>query len=239
MMLLKFMSILLEQEFNTRCRAERHWPACLGFNTFHPMMRLWRVFACGISLAAVGVIAHAQARDFDIARFSPPGGWTAEEAADHVTYTRIDQQAGTFCMFAVYASQPAGADPAADFASEWQGLVAASFTAPPAPLPTRRTTSAGQAYLEASAIVSRDGQPYAADLSVLLAGDRVQSILAVATDAGVLRAYKAPLAAFLGSFTYGSRGPRRDQGEGDHRRLDGIHNSDRRLHARAPVGDLL
>jgi hypothetical protein len=59
--------------------------------------------------------------------------------------------------------------------------------------------------LEGSAIVTRDDVSYAAVLDVMLVGDRVQSILVVATDPDVLKAYQPQLGAFLGSFRYGSQ----------------------------------
>jgi hypothetical protein len=158
---------------------------------------------CALLLLASATILPAQARTFDIASFTPPAEWTAEESGDHVTFTRIDNSAGTFCMFAVYASQAAGIDPTAGFASEWDALVAASFTAPAAPKPVRARTAGGLSFMEGSAAVSRDTASYFADLSVLQAGDRIQSIVVVASTAEVFNSYRSQLTSFLGSFTYG------------------------------------
>jgi len=164
-----------------------------------------RLAACTLLLATSGVLAQGQSRTFDIATLSPPAGWTAAAEGDHITWSLIDKAAGTFCMFTVYESQPASADPAADFASEWNALVAASFTAPNAPTPTPRKTAAGQSYMEAGGIVKQGDTPYYADLNVMLAVDRVQSIVVVATTAAVARTYQPQLTAFLASVKYAAR----------------------------------
>jgi len=164
-----------------------------------------RLYAGIILLAAAAAAAGGQALTFDIATFTPPKGWTQERGADHVTYTQIDNKAGTFCMFGVYASQPAAADPGADFASEWQALVAASFTSPQPPAPTRAATPAGQPFLAGAANVSRGDTPYVAELVVILAGPRLQSVVVIAPTEEVLSEYQPRLAEFIGSFRYPSQ----------------------------------
>jgi len=164
-----------------------------------------RPFAALILLAAAAAAASGQGLTFDIASFTPPAGWQQEKAADHVTFTQVDNQAGTFCMFAVYSSRPADAEPSAGFAAEWQALVASSFATRSVPAPTREVTPVGQTFLAGAAAVSRGDTPYVVELVVMLAGARLQSVLAVAPTEEVLGAYQSALADFLASFRYPSQ----------------------------------
>jgi hypothetical protein len=84
-------------------------------------MRAWNVWIFPL-LLAVQPLVHGQATRFDIATFTPPAGWTSAQQGDHLTYTLIDQKAGTYCMFVVYGSQATLGEPSADFASEWKAL---------------------------------------------------------------------------------------------------------------------
>jgi hypothetical protein len=170
--------------------------------TMHNATARARLFLGIILLAAASAAAHGQASTFDIAAFTPPAGWQQEMGADHVTYTQVDNQAGTFCMFAVYSSQPAPAEPSSGFAAEWQALVGSSFASPVAPAPARGVTLAGQPFLAGSAAVSRGNTPYVVELVVMLAATRLQSVLVVAPTERVLGAYQPALADFLASFRY-------------------------------------
>lgn len=158
-----------------------------------------------ILLAAAAAALQGQGLTFDIAAFTPPAGRQQQRDADHVTFTLVDAQAGIFCMFAVYSSQPAPDEPSAGFAAEWQALVAASFASPVAPVPTRAVTPTGQPFLAGAAAVSRGDTPYVVELVVMLAGARLQSVLAVAPTEQVLGAYQPALADFLASFRYPSQ----------------------------------
>jgi len=172
--------------------------------TMHNGTARTRLFA-GIILLVAAAAARGQALTFDIAAFTPPAGWQQERGADHVTFTLVDNQAGTFCMFAVYSSQPAAPEPSAGFAEEWQALVASSFASTATPAPTRAVTPTGLPFLAGAAPVSRGDTPYVVELVVMLAGARLQSVLVVAPTEQVLSACQPALADFLASFRYPSQ----------------------------------
>lgn len=79
-------------------------------------------------VAAGSASLFAQASTFDIATFAAPLGWTRELSADHLVLTSIDNAKRVFCQLVVYVSQPASGEPLADFATEWDAVVANGFT---------------------------------------------------------------------------------------------------------------
>jgi hypothetical protein len=75
-----------------------------------------------LSLVIDGVFAQ-QKVTFDVVTFTAPVGWTEASTKDVVSYVTSDNQKGTYCRLAIYASTNSKGNLKADFDSEWQELV--------------------------------------------------------------------------------------------------------------------
>ncbi len=75
--------------------------------------------------------AAAQTETFDIATFTPPGGWEKETRAGVVIYTVIRET--NYCVIMVYASAATSGLAKQDFAVQWHELVVEPFGASETP----------------------------------------------------------------------------------------------------------
>lgn len=66
----------------------------------------------------------AQKEHFDIVSYTPPSGWQKGGDAGMVNYTYVNKTDGSWCQLVVYKSVASKGNIDADFASEWQELVA-------------------------------------------------------------------------------------------------------------------
>jgi hypothetical protein len=146
----------------------------------------------------LGVSGNALAETLDLARFTPPAGWQPGRTATALTFTHLDQGAGTYGIIGVYQSTPSrGAEQ--DFAAEWQAIVRNGFTTGPTPRPSVERTSAGLSYLAGEADARRGEVRSWVKLLVFPAGARVVSVLLNASDAAALSAREVAIQAFLDS----------------------------------------
>jgi hypothetical protein len=144
------------------------------------------VLLLGAGLLASPFCLTAAPRDYDIAIFEPPAGWSLAESPGHLTYTVTNAADNSWCMLAIYASRPAAGDPVADFRREWKELVQSAFEARSAPSPSAGTSAAGLSFRQGSADVRASTGPAWVDLTVFTAGGRTLSLLAVASSKAVL-----------------------------------------------------
>lgn len=147
----------------------------------------------------------AQTQSFDIATFTAPAGWKAEQRQGYITFTSIDQSGRTFCMLALYTSTTSTGDPGGDFEQEWKNIVQKVFTAPEAPAPSLGRTSSGLSYREGGSTVTQGGNTLYAQLAVFGMGKRTTSVLSVATNHAALDARGAAIRAFLASLRFAAQ----------------------------------
>jgi hypothetical protein len=86
--------------------------------------------ALGIACTLAGA---ASADSFDIASFSPPSGWSRQDAKDIRAFTTVDKAAGTFCRIALHASMKTLGSPKLDFDADWRDLIATPYKPTAAP----------------------------------------------------------------------------------------------------------
>ena len=142
--------------------------------------------------------AVAQTQTFDVVSFTPPSGWAVAQDRDHVTFTFIDSAARTFVMLAVYNSTPGSGDTERDFSSEWNEVVAKSFSAGSAPLSTAGQMRTGLKFRDGSAQVrQQNGQPSYVRLLVFPADRRRFSVMLIATNEKALEARQPAVQSFL------------------------------------------
>jgi hypothetical protein len=88
-----------------------------------------------VILIAITFSSLAQRREtFDLATYTIPAGWQKVNTAGHVKgYAVTNNQKGTYCQVALYASTNSKGDLQADFESEWQELIVKTYkpAAPP------------------------------------------------------------------------------------------------------------
>lgn len=85
---------------------------------------LKRSILCVAGLLTFAVFAAAQVRDtFDIARFTPPAGWTKQAKDSGLVFTTSDKQKGTFAMAVLYQSDVSSGEPQQDFETDWRQFV--------------------------------------------------------------------------------------------------------------------
>jgi hypothetical protein len=151
-------------------------------------------------LLAASLFLAAQTQTFDAVSFTPPGGWKADQDRDHITFTIIDNAAGTYVMLAVYNSAPGSGDAEKDFLSEWKDVVEKSFSAGSTPRSTAGQSRTGLKFREGGAQVKqRNGDLSYVQLMVFPAEKRRFSVLLVATNQKALEARQAVTQSFLDS----------------------------------------
>lgn len=151
-------------------------------------------------LLSASSAAVAQTQTFDAVSFTPPPGWAAAQDRDHVTFTFIDSAARTYVMLAVYNSTLGSGDAERDFSSEWNEVVAKSFSAGSAPRSTTGQSRAGLKFREGSAQVrQQNGQPSYVRLLVFSADGRCFSVMLVATNEKALQSRQAEVQSFIDS----------------------------------------
>jgi hypothetical protein len=69
-------------------------------------------------------ISNSQTVSFDIARFTPPKGWTKDDKGNILSYTVTNQVKGTYCILGIYKSINSSGDLRKDFRTDWDTLVA-------------------------------------------------------------------------------------------------------------------
>lgn len=163
-------------------------------------VRLWLF----VSLSAVACLGAT----FDVATFTPPSGWQAQTSPTYVSYSHIDQAAKNFCMIAVYNSRVSSGDPAREFATEWKEIVQAGFTAGPAPRASAGEMPSRLRFVEGAAMARSGANPVLVELITFgAAGNRVASVLIVATDRKAFDARGPAIRDFLESLRFAGEGP--------------------------------
>ncbi|MFN5168420.1 MAG: hypothetical protein ACK5DD_02240 [Cyclobacteriaceae bacterium] len=80
--------------------------------------------------------AFAQKREtFDITSFTPPPGWQREATENVVSFVTTNTATGGWCRISVFRSMNSSGNPRTDFDTEWQQLIAGTYTGTVKPLP--------------------------------------------------------------------------------------------------------
>lgn len=85
-------------------------------------MKLVRPLAL-IALTLSSTLLSAQSETFDITTYAPPPGWTKQTADFAVSFSTVDQAAGTWCQLGIYKSVASSGSATTDFSNEWKALV--------------------------------------------------------------------------------------------------------------------
>lgn len=67
--------------------------------------------------------AVAQKESLGAVKYTPPKGWTKTAKENVVTFSEINQAAGTFCLITLYGANSSTGSPQTDFTGAWNNLV--------------------------------------------------------------------------------------------------------------------
>src|SRR5688572_12644347 len=65
----------------------------------------------------------AQKESLGAVKYTPPKGWVKTQKENVVTFSKINEAAGTFCLITLYGATPSTGTPENDFAGAWNDLV--------------------------------------------------------------------------------------------------------------------
>jgi hypothetical protein len=149
---------------------------------------------------ALAPAASPQAATFDIATFTPPGGWQRSDVNGIVQLQSPHAVNGrtAYCQIFLFPSHPGSADAAQNFAAEWARLIAQPFGVAAVPPTQSKQSPDGWTAVMGGANVVQRGIPATAILFTVTGHDRVMSV--VINEAG--QEYTPAVSTFLGSLTF-------------------------------------
>ncbi len=148
-------------------------------------------------LAALSTHAGGEARTFDRVTYIAPEGWKVEETGrGFVSISRLG--ADSYCLVAIYGSQPASGDLAASFVAEWKNVALQTIDPMVAPAYTIGDIGNTRAAM-GGALATIKGESAAAMLIVFDAGANVVPIVILSSSMEAFAADDAALKSMLGS----------------------------------------
>jgi hypothetical protein len=157
----------------------------------HFLRALVFLFLCTLSSAWAAPLT------FDISTITPPPGFTIERGAGQVQLTLVEANQREFVRLALYAAQPASGDAAHSFAQEWNATVATNWPGHPPPAPTNARTASGHTYLEGTRMIQMADSARPVSLTMFALGDKVVSVLIIASDPAALARNRPVLVEML------------------------------------------
>ena len=155
-----------------------------------------------VLLAAPIGFAYGQTRTFDIATFSLPEGWNAEQRGTVFVVRHVDEGSHQYCQVLIHTSQPGTGNLSEDFVREWQ-RTGWGRTSGDAPKPTATHSFVGFDGLQGGAPVEQAGRRSYVHLIVVAVPPRVMSVVLLAPDPQALAdRYASSVKAFLGSMRF-------------------------------------
>jgi hypothetical protein len=137
----------------------------------------------------------AQTETYDIAAFTPPKDWKRQEGELAVSFSKVNESNGKFCLIAVYPSRASSGEINAEFQNEWRDRVAKPLSTKAKPDVQKVAAPAGwEAVIGAAKVVADSGE-MATLLTVYRGHGRVLSVLISLND----MSYEKDFTDFLGS----------------------------------------
>lgn len=136
-------------------------------------------------------VASAQPQTFDITSFTAPSGWAMEEKATLRVYSRID--GNDWGQIGIYRHVPSKGSAEADFANEWQTLVAGPHKVTQTPDQSDVVQAGDWKVITGSGLWHSQGRDVAAVLTTLTGKGVCVSILANVTNQNYAKDYQAML----------------------------------------------
>ncbi len=137
----------------------------------------------------------AQSETYDMATFTPPKDWKRQEGELAVSFSKVNESNGKFCLIAVYPSRASSGEINDEFQNEWRDRVTKPLSTKAKPDVQKVAAPAGwEAVIGAAKVVADSGE-MATLLTVYRGHGRVLSVLISLND----MSYEKDFTDFLGS----------------------------------------
>lgn len=140
-----------------------------------------------IALLLSSMNSFAQKKTFAIVSYTEPRGWTPQQGADYISYSRID--GASWAQIAIYQQRTSEGDIRSDFDKEWKELVESSKTISE-PEKTTPQSAEGWTVMSGSGVWQYNGANVASILTVYSNNKVCVSVLCNATAKPYLKEYK-------------------------------------------------
>jgi hypothetical protein len=120
----------------------------------------------------------AQKESLGAVKYTPPKGWTKTEKENVVTFSEINQAAGTFCLITLYGANSSTGSPETDFTGAWNNLVVKPWGADANP-ETATEKAEGWTVIGGGSQIDFQGNKALAFLNVVSGFGKVVSVLTI------------------------------------------------------------
>jgi tRNA_anti-like len=127
---------------------------------------------------AISPAVVAQKESLGAVKYTPPTGWTKTQKESVVTFSEINQAAGTFCFITLYGATASSGTPQADFAGAWNNLVVKPWSAEANP-ETATEKAEGWTVVGGGSRIDFQGNKAFAFLNVMSGFGKAVSVLAI------------------------------------------------------------
>ena len=127
-----------------------------------------------------------QTETFDIIHYTPPKDWVKESKEGVISYTNVNEKAGTFCVIALFASIATKNTLQKDFSSQWNELAVNPHKADPSPQTEKQNGPDGWKAMTAASPIKLEGVDCYILLSVFSGFGKRVSVLVSLNDSSYL-----------------------------------------------------
>lgn len=120
----------------------------------------------------------AQKESLGAVKYTPPKGWTKTQKENVVTFSDINQAAGTFCLITLYGATASSGSPETDFTGAWNNLVVKPWGAEANP-ETATEKAEGWTVIGGGSQIDFQGNKALAFLNVVSGFGKVVSVLTI------------------------------------------------------------
>ena len=142
------------------------------------MNKILSVLSSFIVCLSLSHVVVAQKESLGAVTYTPPKGWTKTEKENVVTFSEINQAAGTFCLITLYGANASTGSPQTDFTGAWNSLVVKPWGAAANP-ETATEKAEGWTVIGGGSAIEFQGNKALAFLNVVSGFGKVVSVLTI------------------------------------------------------------
>lgn len=142
------------------------------------MNKILSVLSSFIVCLSLSHVVVAQKESLGAVTYTPPKGWTKTEKENVVTFSEINQTAGTFCLITLYGANASTGSPQTDFTGAWNSLVVKPWGAGANP-ETATEKAEGWTVIGGGSAIEFQGNKALAFLNVVSGFGKVVSVLTI------------------------------------------------------------
>lgn len=142
------------------------------------MNKILSILSSFIVCLAFSHAVLAQKESLGAVKYTPPTGWTKTEKENVVTFSEVNQAAGTFCLITLYGAHSSTGSPHTDFTGAWNNLVVKPWGAAANP-ETATEKAEGWTVIGGGSQIDFQGNKALAFLNVVSGFGKVVSVLTI------------------------------------------------------------